>query len=82
MTAIKIVLGVVYIIVCVALVILVLLQESKSEGIGAVTGGSDTFFGKGKTNTKEGLMNKLTVVFAAAFAVIAVVLGFIMKANF
>ena len=82
MTAIKIVLGVVYLIVCVALVLLVLLQESKSEGISAVTGGSDTFFGKGKTNTKEGLMNKLTVVFAAAFAVIAVVLGFIMKANF
>ena len=82
MTAIKIVLGVVYIIVCVALVILVLLQENKPEGIGAVTGGSDTFFGKGKTNTQEVLMNKLTVVFAAAFAVIAVVLGFIMKANF
>ena len=82
MVALKIVLGVVYLIVCVALVLLVLLQESKSEGVSAVTGGSDTFFGKGRTNTKEGMLNKLTVVFAIAFGVIAIVLGFIMKTNF
>ena len=82
MVAVRMVLGIVYLIVCVALVVLVLLQESKSEGISAVTGGSDTFFGKGKTNTKEGMLNKLTVVFAIAFGVIAIVLGFIMKAHF
>ena len=64
------------------LIILVMMQESKSEGIGAITGGADTFFGKGKTNTKEGMLNKLTVVLSIFFAVVAVVFGLIMKTNF
>ena len=82
MTALKIVIGVVYLLVCIGLIILVLLQESKSEGIGAVTGGTDTFFGKGKTNTREGMLNKLTVVLSIFFAIIAVVFGVLMKVKF
>ncbi len=79
MTALKIIIGIVYLLVCIGLIILVLLQESKSEGVGAITGGSDTLFGKGKTNTKEGFYAKLTVVLSIAFAIIAVVFGVIMK---
>ena len=82
MTALKIILGVVYLIICVVLVILVLLQDGKQQGIGAITGGTDTFFGKGKTKTKEGMLNRLTVVLSVFFAVIAIVFGAIMKANF
>ena len=82
MTALKIILGVVYLIICVALVILVLLQDSKQQGIGAITGGADTFFGKGKTKTKEGMLNRLTGVLSVFFAVIAIIFGAIMKANF
>lgn len=81
-TALKIILGVVYLIICVVLVILVLLQDGKQQGIGAITGGTDTFFGKGKTKTKEGMLNRLTVVLSVFFAVIAIVFGAIMKANF
>ena len=82
MTALKIVIGVVYLLICIGLIILVLLQESKSEGVGAITGGADTFFGKGKTNTREGMLNKLTVVLSIFFAITAVVFGVIMKTNF
>lgn len=79
MTALKIIIGIVYLLVCIGLIILVLLQQSKSEGVGAITGGADTFFGKGKTNTKEGMLNKLTVVLSIFFAIVAVVFGIIMK---
>ena len=82
MTALKIIIGVVYLLICIGLIILVLLQESKSEGVGAITGGADTFFGKGKTNTREGMLNKLTVVLSIFFVITAIVFGVIMKANF
>ncbi len=79
MFALKIIVGIVYMLVCLGLIVLVLLQESKSEGVGAITGGSDTLFGKGKTNTKEGFYGRLTVVLSIAFALLAVVFGYIMK---
>ena len=82
MTTLKIIIGIVYLLVCIGLVILVLLQESKSEGVGAITGGTDTFFGKGKTNTREGMLNKLTVVLSIFFAIIAIVFGVLMKVKF
>ena len=79
MFALKIIVGIVYLLVCLGLILLVLLQESKSEGVSAITGGADSIFGKGKTNTKEGFYSRMTVVLSIAFAVLAVVFGFIMK---
>ena len=79
MDALKIVVGVVYLLVCVATIIVVMIQDSKSEGVGVITGGSDTFFGKGKSNTKEGFLNKLTIVLAVFTVIVAVVFGFMLK---
>ncbi|MDR3344346.1 MAG: preprotein translocase subunit SecG [Oscillospiraceae bacterium] len=70
----EIVLGVLLLIICVAIVALVLLQEGKSAGLsGAIAGGADTFFGKNKGRTIEQLLVKITRIVAIAF--FALVLG-------
>ena len=64
------VLGIILIIVSVALVVLVVLQEGKGRGLsGAISGGSsDTFLGKSKAADKQKKRAKLTIVAASVFA--------------
>lgn len=72
-------LKIVYIIVCVILIAIVLLQSGKQAGLsGSIAGGAETFFGKSKARTMDALLSKWTTVFAIAFIVLAVVLAFFM----
>ncbi len=75
MGVLKIVLTVVYIIVCVALVVLVLMQEGKSAGLGTISGAAETYWGKNKGRSMEGLLVKLTKVLAVSFILISVILN-------
>ena len=56
MEVLKIVLTVVYIIVSLALVILVLMQEGKSAGLGSISGAAETYWGKNKGRSMEGTL--------------------------
>jgi len=75
MGALRIILTVLFIIICIALVVLVLMQEGKSAGLGAISGAAETYWGKNKGRSMEGLLVKLTKVLAVLFMVIAVVLN-------
>ena len=75
MEVLKIVLTVVYIIVSLALVILVLMQEGKSAGLGSISGAADTYWGKNKGRSMEGTLEKGTKILAALFIVLSVVLN-------
>ena len=75
MGALRITLMVVYIVICIALVILVLLQEGKSAGLGAVSGAAETYWGKNKGRSMEGKLVKITTGLAVAFMVLAVILN-------
>lgn len=71
MSALQYVFGAVLIILAVFLIIVVLLQESRSAGLsGAISGGADTFFGKSKGRTMEQKLVKLTRVSAIAFFIL------------
>ena len=76
MAALKTVLTVLYVLICLALIVVVVLQESRAEGLsGALTGGSSqTYWGKNKGRSKEGLLIKLTCVFGTLFVVLSIVL--------
>jgi len=64
-----------YWVVSLAIVLIVLLQSGKSAGLsGAIAGGAETFFGKNKGRTLDGLLGKLTTVVAVAFIILSVVL--------
>ena len=44
MAVLKTVLTVVFIIICIALTVIILLQEGKSAGLGAISGAADTYW--------------------------------------
>ena len=68
--------GVLFIIVCVALVVLVLAQEGKNQGLGAIQGTvENTYWGKNKGRSREGVLKKVTVALSVLFIVFAIVLN-------
>ncbi len=75
MGVVRLILTIVMIIVSVTLVILVLMQEGKSQGLGAISGMADTYWGKNKGRSMEGLLVKLTTGLAVVFMVLAVLLN-------
>lgn len=71
MSALQYVFGAVLIILAIFLIIVVLLQESRSAGLsGAISGGADTFFGKSKGRTMEQKLVKLTKISAIVFFIL------------
>ena len=60
MAVLKTVLTVVFIIICIALTVIILLQEGKSAGLGAISGAADTYWGKNKGRSMEGMLVKVT----------------------
>ena len=60
---------------CIALTVVVLMQEGKSQGLGAIAGAADTYWGKNKGRTMEGGLVKATSVMGVLFFVLAVVLN-------
>lgn len=75
MSILRIVLTVIFIIVCIALSAIVLLQEGKSAGLGATSGAADTYWGKNKGRSMEGALVKVTKYLAIGFMVLAAVLN-------
>ena len=75
MEALRVILTIVFIIVCLALIGIVLLQEGKSAGLGAIAGAAESYWGKNKGRSMEGTMVKITKYLVIAFIVIAAVLN-------
>lgn len=66
-----------YVIVCVALIILATVQAKDNQGASGTIMGSSTnnFYEQNKGRTKEGRMKRWTIILGALFAVLAIVLG-------
>ena len=75
MSVIRIILTVLFIIDCIGLTIIVLMQEGKSAGLGAISGAAESYWGKNKGRSMEGTLVKITRVMAVLFMVVAVVLN-------
>ena len=75
MEILKIVLTILFAIDCIVLTTIVLLQEGKSAGLGAIGGGAETFWGQNKGRSMEGALVKATKIAAVLFVVLAVVLN-------
>ncbi|MEY8516315.1 preprotein translocase subunit SecG [Lachnospiraceae bacterium 29-84] len=66
---------VVFILISIALTVIVLMQEGKSAGLGAISGAADTYWGKNKGRSMEGILVKFTRALVFLFLVIAAVLN-------
>lgn len=70
------VLIIIHIILSLALIIAVLMQHGKQQGLsGAIAGGAETFFGKNKGRTIDAMLRKLTSVLAALFIISSIALA-------
>ena len=75
MAVVKTVLTIVFILICLALTVIILMQEGKSAGLGAIAGAADTYWGKNKGRSMEGVLVKITRVMVVLFMLIAAVLN-------
>ena len=66
---------VIFIFVCVALVVLVLMQEGKSAGLGSISGAAETYWGKNKGRSMEGRLVRFTKILAVLFMLLAIILN-------
>lgn len=75
MEALRVVINIIFILVCVALTVLVLMQEGKSAGLGTISGAAETYWGRNKGRSMEGMLVKITKILAVFFMLLAVVLN-------
>jgi preprotein translocase subunit SecG len=75
-----VVVNILYLIICLAIIAIVLLQAGRSAGIsGSIAGGAETFFGKNKGRAYEALLSKYTGWIAILFVIVSVALVFLLK---
>ena len=75
MAVLRTVLTVILILVSIAFTVIVLMQEGKSAGLGAISGAAETYWGKNKGRSMEGALEKATKILAVVFFILAVVLA-------
>ncbi len=75
MSMVRTILLIVFIIVSLVLAALVLMQEGKSAGLGAISGAAESYWGKNKGRSMEGTLVKVTKILAVLFFVLAAVLN-------
>lgn len=79
MTVVEIILSVIYVILGVSISAVILMQEGKSQGLGALGGISDSYWGKNKGRSMEGALEKFTKYGAAGFMLITIVMNLLLK---
>ena len=75
MTILKYVLMVLFVLVCIIATVLVLIQEGRSQGLGAIAGAAETYWGKNKGRSMEGNLVKWTKILTVVFFLLAIVLN-------
>ncbi len=67
---------VLFVLICIALIVVIMMQESKTSGLsGAINGVADTYWGKNKGRSMEGKLVQATKVLAVLFFIIALALN-------
>lgn len=75
MEILRIILTVVFILISIVLTVIVLMQEGKAAGLGAISGAAESYWGKNKGRSMEGALVKTTKYLTIAFIVIAAILN-------
>ena len=76
MEILKYIILVIYIIVCIALIVLATIQKSERPGAsGTITGSStNNFYEQNKGRTKEGKLKKWTIILGIVFLVLYIII--------
>lgn len=71
----KLALAIVQLILAIALSGIVIFQQGRQQGLGAISGAADTFLSKNKARSLDATLAKITTVIAALFIVLTLVLN-------
>lgn len=75
MTTLRTIATIVYVLICIALSVVVIMQEGKSAGLsGSISGAAESYWGKNKGRSMEGALVNVTRVLAVLFIVISALL--------
>ena len=74
MSAIELILDILMVIAAIIMIVTVLMQDSESDGMGALTGNNDSFFGKAKNVALEAKLALATKISAGVFVVLSIVM--------
>ena len=79
MAVVNIISGILLIVACIAIIAVVLLTDTKSNGLNSAIGGgsSDTFFGRNAKNTQEARLDKVTKICVGVFFVITLIVNIV-----
>ena len=76
MAVVKVLLSIIYVVLGIAISVVILMQEGKSNGLGSAIGGmADSYWSKNKGRSMEGKLEKATRYLVILFFLSAVVLN-------
>ena len=75
MSALRWIFTIAIIIVSIVMTVVILMQEGRSQGLGAISGAAETYWGKNKGRSMEGMLVKITRVLAVIFLLLTIVLN-------
>jgi preprotein translocase subunit SecG len=78
MDALLIILTIILVLAALVVIVSVLLQQGRSQGLGAITGGAETFFGKNKAKSYEGKLALATKIAAGVFIALSLIIAALM----
>ena len=79
MQIVKYIIIALYILDCLGLIIVTMMQNKDSQGASGTIVGSSTnnFYEKNKSRTREGKLKRWTIILGVAFVVLAIALGIV-----
>jgi preprotein translocase subunit SecG len=75
MSVIRLIMTIAIIAVSIVMTVVILMQEGRSQGLGAISGAAETYWGKNKGRSMEGFLEKFTTGLVIAFFVLAILLN-------
>ena len=74
MSALQVILNILLIISSLVMIVSVLMQSSESDGMGAISGNNESFFGKAKNAALEAKLALATKISAGIFVALALIM--------
>lgn len=71
-TVIEFILGGVLLVFSIAMIIVIILQEGNTQGLGTITGGADTFLSKNKARSLDAFLARWTKIFVVGFILVVI----------
>jgi preprotein translocase subunit SecG len=74
----EIVFGIILLVFCVAIIVVVLLQEGHEKNVGVVNGGADTFLSQNSSRSIDAFLARWTKIIAVGFFALVIVTNIFM----